>query len=321
MESITDFLSEPGVSFDCESPVSEAIEYMQKENLGAVLVYRDGVPSGMFTERDILMKFDFRDPASIAGLRLRDVMSSGLYTAGPDTTFKDALVLMQGKGIRNLPILCDGRVLGIISLRKILNHYANHLERLLDETVNALTSAIGQRDPYTADHERRVSIMSVSIASRLGLDPNRVNGLRLAALTHDVGKIDVPIELLSKPGRLTAPEFELIKQHPQAGYEILSSVDFEQPVAEMVLQHHERMDGSGYPRGLRGEAICLEARIMAVADVFEAIMSFRPYRAALGVDKARQEIAGKRGSHFDPAIVDAFLSLLDDPASGVLDDY
>ena len=321
MESISDFLTEPGERFGRETPVSEAIAYMRRENLGAILVYEDGRPRGIFTERDILRKFDFDSPASIAALRLADVMSPELVTAGPDTSFKDALTLMQGKGIRNLPITKDGEVLGVVSLRKILNHYSSHLERLLDETVDALTSAIGQRDPYTADHERRVAAMSVAIAGRLGLERARVNGLRLAALTHDVGKIDVPIELLCKPGRLTGPEFELIKQHPQAGYQILSGVDFERPVAEMVLQHHERLDGSGYPRALRGDEICLEARIMAVADVFEAIMSFRPYRAALGVERARKEIVDKRGSHFDSEVVDAFVGLLDDPSSKVLDDY
>jgi putative nucleotidyltransferase with HDIG domain len=321
MESITDFLSKPCQRFDRKTPVSEAIAHMRRENLGAILVYEDGKPRGIFTERDILMKFDFTDPAAIGALRLGDVMSSDLVTAGPDTSFKDALVLMQGKGIRNLPIMSDGEVLGIVSLRKILNHYSTHLERLLDETVDALTSAIGQRDPYTADHERRVAAMSVAIAGRLGLESALVNGLRLAALTHDIGKIDVPIELLCKPGRLSPAEFELIKQHPQAGYQILSTVDFERPVAEMVLQHHERLDGSGYPRALRGDEICLEARIMAVADVFEAIMSFRPYRAALGIEKARKEIVEKRGEHFDPLVVDAFVALLDDPSSGVLDDY
>jgi HD-GYP domain-containing protein (c-di-GMP phosphodiesterase class II) len=143
----------------------------------------------------------------------------------------------------------------------------------------------------------------------------------MAALVHDVGKIDVPIELLSKPGRLSPPEFELIKQHPQAGFNILGGVDFERPVAEIVLQHHERMDGSGYPRGLGGDQICLEARIIAVADVFEAILSFRPYRAALGVDVARDEIASRSGSAFDPCVAETFLRILDDPDSKLLENF
>ena len=320
MERITDFMAEPGSSFDLDGLASDALEYMRQGNLGAVLVSEKGVPVGIFTERDVLLKLDFRD-GSVGGTRLASVMSRPLLTAGPDISCGDALALMRDKGIRNLPIVSDGSVIGIVSLRSLLNHYSSHLERLLDETVNALASAIGQRDPYTADHQRRVALISVAVAKRLGMESGRVNGLRMAALSHDVGKIDVPIELLSKPGRLSRPEFELIKQHPQAGYRILESVDFEQPVAEMVLQHHERMDGSGYPLGLRGDEILMESRIMAVADVFEAIMSFRPYRPALGPERARQEIADHRSTAFDSDVVDAFFSLLDDPDSGVLEGF
>ncbi len=321
MEPITAFVSGAARGFDLDSPVLQALDHMRTGNLSAVLVTERGFPVGIFTERDVLLKLDFHDPASIAKTRLRDVMSDGLYTAGPEISCGDALALMRDKGIRNLPIASEGAVLGIVSLRNLLNYYSSHLESLLDEIVNALSSAIGQRDPYTADHQRRVARISVAVAGRMGMDPGRMNGLRMAALSHDVGKIDVPIELLSKPGRLSRAEFELIKQHPQAGYQILGSVDFERPVAEMVLQHHERMDGSGYPRGLRGDEILLEARIMAVADVFEAIMSFRPYRAALGPERARQEIADHRSTAFDAGVVDAFFSLLDDPDSGVLDGF
>jgi putative nucleotidyltransferase with HDIG domain len=321
MDSITDFMSRTVGRFDSSSLVSEAIDFMQANNMGAVLVTEEGKPVGIFTERDVILKFDFHDPATISGLRLRDVMSSRLHTAGTEVSCIDALGLMQEKAIRNLPILEGGEVIGIVSLRSLLGHYATHLERLLDETIDSLTSAIGQRDPYTADHQRRVSIISLAVAEKLGMETTRMHGLRMAALAHDVGKIDVPIELLSKPGRLTKAEFELIKQHPEAGYQILKSVDFEHPVAEMVLQHHERMDGSGYPRGLRGDEILLEARIMAVADVFEAIMSFRPYRAALGVDKARQEIAANKGKSFDGEVVEALFALLDDPESSMLKNF
>lgn len=317
MERITDFMAEPGRSFDLDSPASDALEHMRRGNLGAVLVSEKGVPVGIFTERDVLLKFDFRD-GSIGNTRVGSVMSSPLLTAGPDISCGDALAFMRDEGIRNLPIVSGGRVVGIVSLRSLLDHYSSHLERLLDETVNALASAIGQRDPYTADHQRRVSLISVAVAKRLGMESGRIDGLRMAALSHDVGKIDVPIELLAKPGRLTRPEFELIKQHPQAGHRILEAVDFERPVAEMVLQHHERMDGSGYPLGLRGDEILMESRIMAVADVFEAIMSFRPYRAALGIEVAREEIASKSGTAFDSDVAGAFIGLVDDPDSGVL---
>jgi predicted transcriptional regulator len=220
VESITEFMSAPRKCFDLESPVVEALDYMREGKLGAVLVSERGRPVGIFTERDLLLKLDFRDAGVLAALRLKSVMSSPLCTAGPGISCGDALVLMRDRGIRNLPIVDEGRVLGIVSLRDLLNHYSSHLEKLLDETVKALSSAIGQRDPYTAEHQRRVARISVAVARRMGMEAGRINGLRMAALSHDVGKIDVPVELLSKPGRLSGPEFELIKQHPQAGYQI-----------------------------------------------------------------------------------------------------
>jgi putative nucleotidyltransferase with HDIG domain len=318
MEKIADFMNDCERCFDASLPVTEAIAFMRAKNRGAVLVTRGGQPRGIFTERDVLLKLDFSRPDSIASLSLGEVMSERLVTAGPGISCGEALALMRSHGIRNLPIVEGGAVLGMVSLRSLLGHYSSHLERLLGESIDALTAAIGQRDPYTADHQRRVSAISTAVGRALGMEPEREESLRMAALAHDVGKIDVPIELLSKPGRLSRPEFELIKQHPVAGAAILASVDFERPVDEYVLQHHERMDGSGYPGGLKGEAIHLEARIIAVADVFEAIMSFRPYRPALGVDTARSEIETGRGKAFDAEVVNAFLGLLDDPDSAVL---
>ncbi|MCX7843973.1 MAG: HD-GYP domain-containing protein [Candidatus Bipolaricaulota bacterium] len=164
------------------------------------------------------------------------------------------------------------------------------------------------REPYTAGHQRRVAELACAIAQELGLSAERIQGLRVAALLHDVGKaLFVPIEILSKPGKLTDLEMALIREHPRAGYEILRRVEFPWPVAEIVHQHHERLDGSGYPRGLKGEAILLEARILAVADVVEAMSSHRPYRPALGVEAALAEIREKAGKLYDPKVVEACL--------------
>lgn len=163
--------------------------------------------------------------------------------------------------------------------------------KLLEQVVAAFSSAMGLKEPYTAKHQERVALLACAIAEELGLSREKVEGLRVAALLHDIGKIlAVPNEILSKPGKLTEHEMALIRTHPQVGYEILKNVDFPWPVAEIVWQHHERLDGSGYPRGLQGPDIILEARILAVADVVEAISSHRPYRPALGVDKALEEI-------------------------------
>ena len=165
------------------------------------------------------------------------------------------------------------------------------------------------RDPYTAGHQRRVAEIAVTIGAELGLDARRQEGLRVAGQLHDVGKITIPAEILSKPGKLKPTELLLIKDHAEAGYDILKIVEFPWPVAEVALQHHERMDGSGYPQVLKGEAILLEARIMAVADVVEAMSSHRPYRAGLGIDKALAEIERGRGTAYDPLVADTCLKL------------
>ena len=183
------------------------------------------------------------------------------------------------------------------------------LKRLLEETVNGLVSAVEMRDPYTAGHQRRVAILATALAKEMGLTEKQIEGLNLAALVHDIGKINVPAEILSKPGKLTPTEFNLIKMHPQTGYDILKSIEFPWPVAEMVLQHQERYDGSSYPQGLKGEDIDLKARILSVADVIEAMSSHRPYRPSLGIDAALEEIEKNRGILYDPDVVDACLIL------------
>ncbi|MBC7129516.1 HD domain-containing protein [Candidatus Bipolaricaulota bacterium] len=179
----------------------------------------------------------------------------------------------------------------ITKAKENLAREAAERKKLLEQVVAAFSAAMGLKDPFTAKHQERVARLACAIAEELGLPPEQVEGLRVAALLHDVGKVlAVPNEILSKPGKLSDHEMALIRTHPDVGYELLCNVEFPWPVAEIVRQHHERLDGSGYPRGLKGEEILLEARILAVADVVEAISSFRPYRPALGLDKAFEEI-------------------------------
>jgi len=173
------------------------------------------------------------------------------------------------------------------------------------QSINAIASLVEVRDPYTAGHQRRVAEISAAIARKMGLDEDRIHGIELGAQVHDIGKIHVPAEILNRSGILTAPEFELIKSHPVVGYEILKAVDFPWPIAHMVRQHHERLDGSGYPDGLRGNSIILEARILAVADVIDAITSHRPYRPRREHNEAIEEINRKQGILYDPYVVDA----------------
>ncbi len=183
------------------------------------------------------------------------------------------------------------------------------LQRALEETVNALASALEMRDPYTAGHQRRVTDLACAIAKEMGLSKEQIDGIRLAGIIHDVGKIRVPGEILSWPGQLTEIDFNIIKAHPQVGYDILKTIEFPYSVAKIMLQHHERMDGSGYPSGLKDGEILQEARILAVADVVEAMASHRPYRPARGIDKALAEITKNRSVLYDPEVVDACLIL------------
>jgi PAS domain S-box-containing protein/putative nucleotidyltransferase with HDIG domain len=178
------------------------------------------------------------------------------------------------------------------------------LRETLVTTVNTLASTVEMRDPYTAGHQRRVTILACAIAEEIGLTEEQFDGLRLAGMIHDIGKITVPIEILNKPGRISETEFNIIKTHPQAGYNLLREIEFPWPVAQIVLQHHERLDGSGYPQGLKDGTIMLEAKILAVADVVEAMASHRPYRPALGIEAALEEIAKNRDILYDHEIVD-----------------
>jgi PAS domain S-box-containing protein/putative nucleotidyltransferase with HDIG domain len=182
---------------------------------------------------------------------------------------------------------------------------ALELRGQLSDTVKAMGAIVGLRDPYTAAHEHRVTLLALAIAEELGLDEERCEGLALAGEVHDIGKIAVPAEILTKPSRLSAVEFTMISQHAETGREILGAIDFREPVADIVAQHHERLDGSGYPAGLTGDDILEEARILAVADVVEAMASHRPYRPGLGLDAALEEVRSGAGVRFDAAAVEA----------------
>ncbi|MFO7950471.1 MAG: PAS domain S-box protein [Candidatus Fermentibacteraceae bacterium] len=183
------------------------------------------------------------------------------------------------------------------------------LGRMTDSTVSAMSLLVDQRDPYTAGHQRQVARLAGAIGRDLGLSEDEVACIRTAGLLHDIGKMCVPTEILTKPGRISRMEYNLIRGHPTAGAEILGSIEFPWPVADVVLQHHERLDGSGYPRGLRGTGIRIESRILAVADVVDAMSSHRPYRPALGTDAALEMIRDAAGTLFDPEAVASCLRL------------
>jgi len=179
------------------------------------------------------------------------------------------------------------------------------LLKVLNGTVEAIATLYEKRDPYTAGHQRRVAQLACAIARKMGLPAKQVYGIHIIGVVHDIGKIAVPGDILSKPGKLSAEELNIIKTHPQVAYEVLKNLDFPWPVAETILQHHERLDGSGYPNGISGEDIILEARILCVADVVESMISHRPYRPALGMERAIREIVRNKGVLYDPTVADA----------------
>lgn len=185
------------------------------------------------------------------------------------------------------------------------------LKKGLEDTISVLARAIETRDPYTSGHQKRVSELSCLIGKEIHLPPEQLDGLRLAGLIHDIGKISIPSEILNKPGRLSEVEYNLIKTHSEIAYEILKDIDFPWPIADMVLQHHERLDGTGYPKGLKSDNILLEAKILAVADVVDAMAAHRPYRPSLGVDRALEEITRSRDRLYDSRIVEACLRVID----------
>jgi len=204
----------------------------------------------------------------------------------------------------NIRDISERRTLEAVTLR-----HHEQLKVALMNTVEVAMIISAIRDPYTVGHERLVAKIAVAIGTELGFTEMRLEGLQVAGHLHDIGKIGIPSEILSKPGRISSIEYQLIQGHAQAGYDVLHTMEWPWPVAEVAHQHHERLDGSGYPNGLKGDAILMEARIVAVADVVEAMSSHRPYRAALGIEKALAEIESGRGTRYDPVVVDACLGM------------
>jgi putative two-component system response regulator len=239
---------------------------------------------------------------------LTDIEAVELIHAGArDYVLKDRLARLASAVQRALSV--EQGVRARKAAEKALRESEKKLRASLLDSVAALASIVEMRDPYTSGHQRRAAHLAIAIANEMELPSEQVEGIHLASVVHDVGKIRVPAEILTKPGKLTDLEFGLIKEHSQNGYEILKSIDFPWPIAQIVLQHHERLDGSGYPQGLISDAILLEARIISVADVVEAMSSHRPYRPGLGIDAALDEITRERGERYDPQVVDACLAL------------
>lgn len=265
--------------------------------------------------------------SSTIGRMLRDIIK---IEHGGLTESNQGITYLVSSSTRKIPVdytaapIMDtyGELAGtVIVLRDVTERISSEikikesiaqLRTAMGGVIQAMSRTVETRDPYTAGHQKRVADLARTIATKMNLDLNTIEGVRMAGVIHDLGKISVPAEILSKPGRLNPIEFSLIKIHPQIGYDILKTIDFPWPVADIVHQHHERMDGSGYPKGLKGHEILIESKIISVADVVEAMATHRPYRASLGIEVALNEIIRNKGTIYDPVIVDVCVSLFRD---------
>jgi PAS domain S-box-containing protein/putative nucleotidyltransferase with HDIG domain len=265
-------------------------------------------PSSAHKVRDIVARLTATEKTEERGsAELNHPVELGLRRRDGSTLWVDTTVTVMrdpdGRPVQFLGVLRD------VTERKRAEEQVQQgyqkLEQALEGTIQAIRTMVDARDRYTAGHQLRVTELACAIAEAMGLPKDRVHAVHVAGLLHDVGKMLLPTELLTKPGRLNDIEFAMVRTHAKAGYNILKSIDFPWPIAKTVLQHHERMDGSGYPDGVRGEEILMEARILAVADVVEAMSSHRPYRPALGLDQALDEVVKNSGVLYDPRVVDA----------------
>lgn len=296
-------------------------EILQQQNIKSVLV----LPLNVFSKLDGFIGFDnvykaqkwsnenlslLNIAAKIICLYLeRKNMENRLQTAYND------LELTVRERTRELASANHDLQLEVIERKRAeqeLNDSYYRLKKAMEETVNAFISAVEIRDPYTAGHQLRVATLSRAIANEMGLNTEKLNAIRIAAILHDIGKIYIPDEILTKPDRLTETEYSVVKNHPLAGYDILKTIDFQMPVAQIVYQHHERLDGSGYPLGLSGNEIMMEARIVNVADVVDAMISQRPYRPSQGIEHALAEIADNAGVFYDPEVVKCCTTLFNE---------
>jgi len=222
---------------------------------------------------------------------------------------RDEMAARLKKTNENLEDLVLERTRRLSESKEELKSTLTRLRKALGAIIEALAAVVEAKDPYTAGHQHRVADLARAIATEMALSTDEKEGIRLAASIHDIGKIRVPSEILNRPGKIMDAEMDIIKCHPEAGYDVLKNIDFPWPVAQIVLQHHERVDGSGYPRGLKDEEILIEARVIAVADVVDAMSSHRPYRPALGIDSALEEIEQGSGTRYDPKVVAACINL------------
>ncbi|MEA2059579.1 MAG: response regulator [Thermodesulfobacteriota bacterium] len=279
----------------------DALEILDREHVDVVITdITMPVMDGIALTRKIRASYD-QDVLMMTGY-IQDVTYENAIAKGANDFIQKPFDLKEFT-IRLTRVVRERR------LREDLKKALDQSKKILEGMINSLSLTVEARDPYTAGHQKRVAGLACAMAEYMGLSREQAEGIHMAGTVHDLGKISIPAELLSKPTRLTETEFNLIKCHPQVGFDILKDISFPFPLARIVYQHHERIDGSGYPNGLSEDEILPEAKIMAVADVVEAMSSHRPYRPALGLDIAFEEISKNKGRLYDKDAVTACLAL------------
>jgi response regulator RpfG family c-di-GMP phosphodiesterase len=316
---------------ECETAAhaEEALEHLKNARFDLVLsdVMMPG-KSGIELARNIRTMYPETGVILITGVDdfvvAKEALGAGIYDYITKPVEFNRLVISVANALRRRELELESRAHSE-QLERLVRMRTDELYRslkklraTLEGTIRAMAATVEMRDPYTAGHQARVAQLASAVGAELGLRDHEVKGVHLAGMIHDLGKIAVPSEILNKPGRITDAEFLLIKSHPRVAYDILRHVKFPWPIADMVVQHHERLDGSGYPDRLSGEEILMGARILGVADVVEAMASHRPYRPALGLEKALEEISSKRGVLYDPDVVDACIKVVSSTDGKVL---
>lgn len=283
--------------------LSTGLDHISKKDLDIVLVDL-GLPDsqGIATVEKVLKKETGLPIIVLTGLDDIEKIKGALYEG-----IQDYLIKGQFDG----RILVKSIVFSIErkkSEEEIKNSYQK-LQKTLKSTIDTLASIVEIRDPYTSGHQKKVTTLSIAIAEELGLSNDKIEAISTAAIIHDIGKINIPPSILARPGKISDLEYTMIKTHPQLGYEMIKGIEFPWPIADIILQHHERLNSSGYPNGLKDKDILLEAKIIAVSDVVEAMSSYRPYRPALGIGEALKEIKKNKGKFYDPGVVDVCIRL------------
>ena len=296
------FLAKNGYSCFTASNGEEALEILGKESVDVVIT-DIAMPKmdGIKLTKQIKKQYEI-DVIMMTG-HVKDIAYREAITQGASDFIQKPLDLHE-------VLIRLQRVLREQFMRLKLNRALQESQETLNGLINTLSSTIEARDPYTSGHQKRVTELAIAIAEEMELSEDKIAGIRMAGVIHDLGKIAIPAEILSKPSRLSEPEFNLIKSHSQVGFDILKNIRFPLPIANIVHQHHERMNGSGYPLGIAGNDILIESRVIGVADVVEAMSSHRPYRPSLGIDAALEEIMKDRGTFFDPDAVNACLKII-----------